>query len=209
MEGRKLMALAGVRVAQRRGPKSGANVFVTYELTFGADLTRLRREQAHATPVRPLSSPRSQQNTAPTLGSIDLSGALVLVSCVKQKRSTPAPAKDLYTSTFFRLARRLVERHNADWLILSAKFGLLDPSREVEPYEQTLNSMPVTQRRAWAEKALVELLPLAQRHDRVVFLAGQKYREFLIPALRHEEIRCEEPMAHLRQGEQLAWLGAQ
>ena len=34
-----------------------------------------------------------------------------LVSCVGQKRSNPSPAKDLYTSTWFRKARMYVERH--------------------------------------------------------------------------------------------------
>lgn len=65
----------------------------------------------------------------------------------------------------------------------------------------------VADRRRWAERVLADLAPLAAGYPGVVFLAGQRYREFLVPALEAQGIMCSAPMARLAQGEQLAWLG--
>jgi hypothetical protein len=67
--------------------------------------------------------------------------------------------------------------------------------------------MGVAERRCWARRVLADLAPLAKRYPGIVFLAGQRYREFLLPALEAEGISCTAPLAHLAQGEQLAWLG--
>lgn len=48
---------------------------------------------------------------------------VALVSCVKTKRDTPHPAKDLYTSPLFKGLRRYAEAHADTWFILSAEFG--------------------------------------------------------------------------------------
>lgn len=207
MEGRKFLDQAGVSVSERRGPKHGSNVYVTYELAPSERSLTISQKQPTSKSWRAGKDPCSNNISALPADSIDLRRALVLVSCTKQKRSVPCRARELYTSTFFRLVRQLVERRDADWQILSAKYGLLNPDARIEPYELTLNSMPVARRRAWADQLLFELLPLASNYDRVVFFAGQKYREFLAPALESKGIHCDAPMAHLRQGEQLSWLG--
>lgn len=41
----------------------------------------------------------------------------------------------------------------------------------------------------------------------VVFLAGQRYREFLADHLKSRGIVVEVPMEGLRIGQQLSWLG--
>jgi len=132
---------------------------------------------------------------------------LYLVSCVKTKGPGRAPAKDLYTSAWFRKTRAYVEKKGRPWLILSAQYGLVHPERMIRPYEQTLKTMPVADRRAWAERVLAELGPSLIGVDAVVFLAGQAYREFLAPALRDRGLMVRVPMAGLSQGRQLSWLG--
>ena len=133
---------------------------------------------------------------------------LFLVSCVKTKRAMPVAAKDLYTSTWFQKARTYVERTGCPWRILSAEYGLVHPEEEIEPYEKTLNSMRVAERRTWAGRVLAGLEPCLDGVDvdTVVFLAGRRYREFLEPALRDQGYTVRVPMTGLRQGEQLAWL---
>ncbi len=42
----------------------------------------------------------------------DRGETVYLVSCVKEKRATRSPAKDLYTSPWFRKAREYVERRD-------------------------------------------------------------------------------------------------
>ena len=82
-----------------------------------------------------------------------------LVSCVSQKRATPSPAKDLYTSPLFRKARAYVERTGGPWFVLSAKYGLVHPDEVIEPYDLTLNTMGVADRRRWAGMVLTQLEP--------------------------------------------------
>jgi hypothetical protein len=71
-----------------------------------------------------------------------------LVSCVSQKRKQACPARELYVSDWFLKARRYTERSGCRWFILSAEYGLVAPDRVIAPYERTLNTMPVTERRA-------------------------------------------------------------
>jgi hypothetical protein len=140
--------------------------------------------------------------------SLDLKDALVLVSCVSQKLSEPAPARLLYRSQWFIKVRTLVETQKADWLILSALYGVVAPDTNIAPYEKTLNSAGVAERRAWAVNVRRQLAPSLLGRQRVVIFAGQRYREFLVPALLSDGYEVDVPMANLRIGEQLAWLTA-
>ena len=133
---------------------------------------------------------------------------LFLVSCVKTKGEIPAPAMDLYTSNWFRKARACVEKTGCPWRILSAQYGLVPPEEKIRPYQKTLNTMRVDERRVWAKRVLAGLGPCLDGVDTVVFLAGQRYREFLEPALGERGLAVRVPMSGLRQGQQLAWLDA-
>ena len=59
--------------------------------------------------------------------SLDLTDALVLLSCVSQKLSEPAPARLLYRSEWFTKVRTLVDSQKADRLILSALYCVVAP----------------------------------------------------------------------------------
>ena len=133
---------------------------------------------------------------------------LFLVSCVKTKGVGSAAAMDLYTSNWFRKARACVEKTGCPWRILSAKYGLVHPEEKILPYEKTLKTMRVKERRAWAERVLDGLGPCLDGVDTVVFFAGQRYREFLEPKLRERGLAVCVPMSGLRFGPQLAWLKA-
>jgi hypothetical protein len=129
-----------------------------------------------------------------------------LVSCVSQKASRPLPAKDLYTSALFKKVRAFAERRCCPWFILSAEHGLVHPNTVVAPYEKTLNSMGVKERRAWAERVIQQMQEAMPDADRITVLAGQRYREFLLPYLRQRSPVVEMPLEGKRIGEQLQWL---
>ncbi|KAB2953180.1 MAG: YaaA family protein [Rhizobiaceae bacterium] len=131
-----------------------------------------------------------------------------MVSCVSSKGDQPAPARLLYQSDWFVKARAFVEARSAPWFILSALHGVVPPDDVIVPYERTLNTMPVEERRQWAAMVQAQLAPLLAGRPRVVFLAGQRYREHLAPALARDGFQIELPMEGLRIGEQLAWLSA-
>ena len=76
-----------------------------------------------------------------------------------------------------------MERQSGEWLILSAKYGLIKPDEVIEPYNETLKEKSIEDRREWSMKVVQELRPQCSAGTSVVFLAGEKYREFLAPAL--------------------------
>lgn len=76
---------------------------------------------------------------------------IVLISCVGGKKPLKCKARDLYDSTWFRYAWHYAQSLNSDKIfILSAKYGLVDPDAEIEPYEETLNTKSDKDIRAWA-----------------------------------------------------------
>lgn len=131
---------------------------------------------------------------------------VALVSCVKSKKLTPSPARDLYTSALFQGMRRYAE-HAADrWYILSAEHGLLRPDERVKPYERTLKRMPKVDRDQWGRNVTTQLGRVLKPGARVILLAGARYREQVTPYLEENGIPFVVPMQGLRLGAQLRWL---
>ncbi len=129
---------------------------------------------------------------------------IVLISCVSQKLPHRAKAKDLYISTLFKLNLRFAEKLNPDGVyILSAKYGLLNLEQEIDPYEQTLNNMRANEVKRWANQVIEQIKKICVIEEtEFVFLAGEKYRKYLLPHLNNVQI----PLKGLRIGEQLQML---
>lgn len=110
---------------------------------------------------------------------------IVLISCVSQKRSYRSKARDLYISALFKKNLAYARRLNPDAIyILSAKHGLLDLETEIEPYNLTLNTMSAAEIRIWSELVLQQLRQVADlQQDHFIFLAGMKYRKYLLSHL--------------------------
>lgn len=193
--GSRFTQIAHVTPINRTGPTNGANVYFRFRLTAG--------------PWPEQSAISQRQPTFTSAGAraaLDLADALVLVSCVKSKLPHKAPARSLYTSAWFQKARDIVEASGARWFVLSSFYGLVAPEAEIAPYDYTLNTLGVSERRAWANKVLAKLLPETVGAKRVVMFAGYRYREFLVEPLDRHGVKVEVPMASLTRGEQLAWL---
>jgi hypothetical protein len=65
--------------------------------------------------------------------------------------------------------------------------------------------MSIGERRAWADRVQRQMDQRLPHVDRIVVLAGQRYREFLIDYLRRRASTVEIPLEGLRIGEQLSW----
>ena len=131
---------------------------------------------------------------------------IVLVACAASKRREQSAARDLYVSTLFKEARRYAESVSDRWYILSALHMVLDPGRIIDPYEQTLNEMPIALRRQWADKVNDQLLAILPAGAKLTILAGKTYREFTEPMLRRSGFDVHIPLAHLGIGRQIQWL---
>lgn len=129
---------------------------------------------------------------------------VVLIACAAKKRKMPAAAAELYQSQLFTRSLEYARTLNPDQiLILSAKHGLLAQDQIIEPYDVSLTSMNVQQRKAWTKRVMTQLKATVKVKDtEFVVLAGKHYREFLLPQLPH----ANAPLAGLGIGEQLHWL---
>jgi hypothetical protein len=129
---------------------------------------------------------------------------VVLISCVRRKLPTRARAKDLYISPLFKLNLKYALSLNPDNIfVLSAKYGLVSLGDEIEPYDLTLNKMKTDQVRSWADKVIEQLKTrVVLKTDHVIFLAGEKYRRYLLPEITSFKI----PMEGLTIGRQLQFL---
>ena len=131
-----------------------------------------------------------------------------LVGCGKGKATTPARASELYTSALFRGRREYVERTCDVWYVLSAKHGLLEPDRILEPYEQTVKSASRQERRDWSQRVVRDLRERVGSLNGIVveIHAGDEYRAYgLVDGLIAEGAQVEVPVAGLPLGKQLAF----
>ena len=129
---------------------------------------------------------------------------IVLISCVSKKLNHKSKAQDLYVSPLFQKNLRYAKSLNPDKIfILSAKYGLLSLTDEVEPYNKTLNKMTSNEIKEWANSVLKQLQKVSDLdNEEFIFLAGNNYRKFLLPRIKNYKI----PMLGLGIGKQLKWL---
>ena len=123
-----------------------------------------------------------------------------------RKRAHATEAQYVYDSALFTKALDYAKKHCDACFILSAKYGLVAPNQVISPYEETLNAQPRTARAKWAEKVWEDLRLNLHRGDQVVLLAGERYREFLVPKIIQHGCEVEVPMEGLGIGRQLQWL---
>ncbi len=106
---------------------------------------------------------------------------LVITGCTKQKlaysNSLRVPAKKMYQGRLFTTVRDYCEAKGFDYVIISAKHGLLFPDDIIGGYEKVLR----TKEDVRNIKSQVEekLRPLLKDYEKIVVIAGKKYRQVL------------------------------
>lgn len=128
---------------------------------------------------------------------------IVLISCVAMKNNHPCKAAEMYVSPLFKGAYKYAKKIGADKIfILSAKYGLLDEHTLIEPYNETLNTKTDKEIRIWADNVYADLKQKTDViSDEFVFLAGEKYRKYLVSKLKNVQV----PLKGLGIGKQLAF----
>jgi len=135
--------------------------------------------------------------------------SVTLVACGSAKQDRPVPARDLYTSTLFRLSRRYAESQPCPWYVLSAEHALLDPARVTAPYDTRLGPFrgapPI---HAWTARVLDALHAAHPDLRTVMILAGHVYVDPLRRRLTAAGVTVLDPLRGLGIGHRLAWLKA-
>jgi len=126
---------------------------------------------------------------------------IVLISCVSKKLNRRAKAKNIYISQLFKKSMAYAQLLQPDEIyILSSKHGLLEINKEIDPYNQTLINMPTKDIERWSANVVNQLKEVSKiDQTEFIFLAGEKYRRFILPHIRFYKI----PLEGLSIGKQL------
>lgn len=133
---------------------------------------------------------------------------MIVIGCGKAKLSSPAPAWRLYTGSLFVAARRYAEASGQRWAILSAKHGLVEPDRVLEPYDVRLK-LKGEELSRWAQEAAYACERMLRRLPKqsVEVLAGHPYAwPFRNELLWLANIESTEPLEGMGLGQRLQWL---
>jgi hypothetical protein len=107
-------------------------------------------------------------------------GKLILVSCSKKKENYKCNAKTMYSSALFKksmgVAGRLclLDVKNTIIMIISAKYGLVQPYQILEPYDMCLNKDNI-QCFQVVVKSQIALIECEFKINEILFLASKKY----------------------------------
>jgi len=131
----------------------------------------------------------------------NMKNKIVLISCVSKKQSCKSRVRDFYISTLFKLNLKYAEKLEPNGIyVLSAKYVLLSLDEEIEPYNQTLNEMSAAKIKSWSDEILLQINHFSDiKNTKYIFLAGDKYRKYLLPHLKDYAI----PLKGLAIGKQL------
>jgi len=130
-----------------------------------------------------------------------------LVSCVKTKRESASPCRQLYKSPLFVLALAHAEGTCDETFVISAAHGLLRLDDTVAPYDRVLGDLPKRERLAWGNRvagSLASRFPGLSLH--ISILAGLGYAAPIQRASLGHSWVIETPLARLSIGLRLAWL---
>jgi len=129
---------------------------------------------------------------------------IVLISCAIKKKNYETKAKDLFISPLFKYNLRYSKFFKPSKIfLLSSKYGLLNLDEKIKPYYLRLEKEPIEKVKKWSEKVIKQLSEKTDLNkDNYIFLAGKKYREFLIPKLKNFDV----PLKGLGIGKQIKFL---
>lgn len=151
---------------------------------------RNRRRGFHNTYVfyKVLTNPRlwtsfmNKKEEVPALPTVNKGDkVLVITECTKKKAGynafTKRVAEEMYQGRLFKWVKRYCHAMRFDYVIISAKYGLIFPSEVVEGYEKVLR----TREDVEMIKPQIEqrLKSIVNNYDKIVVIAGQKYRSAL------------------------------
>ena len=92
----------------------------------------------------------------------------------------------MYISALFKKSKRYAKKYYDDYYILSAKYGLLNKNKCIDPYNMTLNTMSKDHKIKWSiyvAKQIKKEIPDAE----LFFLAGNNYYNDLIKYISNKK----------------------
>jgi hypothetical protein len=135
------------------------------------------------------------------------SAPLIIVGCGKAKiwsrghHVGRVKAQDAYIGSLFKSARRFAEKRGANWLILSAKYGLLRPDQLISDYDVTFGSRGAIS----SERLGRQWQRLRDRPAMAVCLASRRYVSLLRASIP-EGVFIRAPLDGMDLFQRMRWL---
>lgn len=133
---------------------------------------------------------------------------LVIIPCGGRKIWGSNPnagaqrASDVYTGVYFKCNKAYAKAQGCDWLILSAKYGLIEPEFIItENYNVTFKDKKTNPVNLDDVKKQVKMLA---RYNEIVVLGGKEYINMVRQAFASEGIKISAPFAGLPMGIQMS-----
>lgn len=127
---------------------------------------------------------------------------ICFIGCTKTKKDYNCKPKEMYSESilFKKQIMYINSVYKCDYYILSAKYGLLHPDHDIEPYDLSLYNMNSIDYKNWCSFVYNQMIT---RFDidkiKAVFLCGNKYRKPFLNVFGS----CEEPFKGLGIGQQM------
>ena len=134
---------------------------------------------------------------------------LVIIPCGKRKiwsknlEAGPTKAKDTYIGSPFKVHREYAENLGDPWVILSAKYGFLEPDQIIpENYNVTFKDPSTNPIPLWKLKKQVEMT--YSHYTCIVMLGGRDYSKIVSNIFKDKKTPVYSPLAGLPIGKALA-----
>jgi len=135
---------------------------------------------------------------------------LVIVSCGRKKiwdrhpTMGPVQAKDAYIGPPFKINKRYAEKFADRWIILSAKYGFIDPDFVIpENYNVTFKdprTNPIS-----VGKLIEQIREKGlDKFDKIIILGGKDYANIVRKAFEKFNVKIIAPTLGLRLGEAMS-----
>jgi len=104
---------------------------------------------------------------------------LIITSCsAKKKRiSKPLRAIDLYQGNFFKKVKKFALLNHFELNIISAKYGLLAPDKEINYYDMKIKNNDDIEN--LKPKVIPKLKNLIKNYDKILLLMGSDYKKII------------------------------
>ena len=111
---------------------------------------------------------------------------IALISCGSLKVNKKSKVKNLYIGDLFKKSLNYCLQNYDEVYVLSAKYGLLHLEEEIEPYNVSLHSKTIRERKEWAYKVYKQIEEKIGLNNKFYLYTGKLYREYLLRVLNSE-----------------------
>ncbi|TCP26649.1 hypothetical protein EV207_11982 [Scopulibacillus darangshiensis] len=135
-----------------------------------------------------------------------MSEKIGLLATSRRKGDEEAPVVEFYKSPLFIKALQYAHKNYDRFYFYNAKDGLLLPDQMMAPYDVSIQTFSISQKRHWGKKVIESFSTYEIVKDKIIYLhGGRVYRQFLEPELSKHGFYYEVPLKGLGIGKQLKW----